>query len=405
MKNRVLLCILLFCLLLSFSACAAPDSESQSSPSDTNNTVNIGESFADINTPATDYAPQELPLLAVSLPVITQSETAEDGTVLFNYTFQNLSLVLPDPEVADKVILDFLNRIDLTASEAETIRTAAIDDYKSTESWNPYLCQITYDPTRIDTGILSMFGSHVSYSGAVHAGAIYRSVSYDLVTGNALALDDIFTENAESSELSQLVLEALNAKKEQAQLFDGFEITVAERFEKNYQQDKDWFFSNQGLCFFFSPYEIGPYASGTIIAEIPYSKLVGLIDDAYFPAEKESIAGNVFAKPFDNMEMDEFSQFAEVILKEDGTKILLYTDKAVYDVRIETGSRSSDDGIFTPEHTVFSAYGLSAGNAIMLQADFSLVQPAIRLSYTTGDETVYQYLTLNDDGATLLTVQ
>lgn len=405
MKNRVLLCILLFCLLLIFSACAAPDSESQSSSSVTNNTVGIGEPSTDINAPATDYYPQELPLLAVSLPVITQSETAEDGTVLFNYTFQNLSLVLPDPEVADKVILDYLNRIDQTASEAETIRTAAIDNYKSTDNWNPYLCQITYDPTRIDTGILSMFGSHVSYSGAVHAGTIYRSVNYDLVTGNALAFDDIFTGNAEPNELYQLVLEALAAKKEQVQLFDGFEITVAERFEKNYRQDKDWFFSNQGLCFFFSPYEIGPYASGAIIAEIPYSKLVGLIDDAYFPTEKEPTAGNVFAKPFEKMEQDEFSQFAEVILQEDGTKIILYADKAVYDIRIETGSQSPDDGIFTPEYTVFSAYGLSAGNAIMLQADFSQVQPTIRLSYSTGDGTVYQYLTLNNDSVTLLAAQ
>lgn len=405
MKNRILICISLCCLMLNFSACTAPGSETQSGSSATNNTVGTGGPTLDANAPGTDYSPQELPLLAVSLPVITQSETAEDGTVLFNYTFQNLSLVLPDPEVADNVIVDFLNRIDQTAFEAETIRTAAIDDYKNADNWNPYLCQITYDPMRIDTGVLSMFGSHVSYSGAVHAGAVYRSVSYDLVTGKALSLDDIFTDSAESSHLCQLVLESLAAQKEEAHLFDGFEITVAERFEKNYRQDKYWFFSNQGLCFFFSPYEIGPYASGAIIAEIPYSKLVGMIDDAYFPTEKESIAGNVFAKPFDNMDQDEFFQFAEVILEEDGTKILLYADKAVYDVRIETGSLSSDDGMFTPEHTVFSAYGLSAGNAIMVQASFSQVQPTLRLSYSTGDGTVYQYVTLSRDGVALLATQ
>lgn len=389
MIKKIVLCISAVCLFLSISACTTPDNGLENSFDMQSSTVN---STADPTETVTDGYSQPLPLLAVSLPVSTQTETAEDGTILFNYSFQNLSLILPDPDVADKVIVDFLNRIDQTAAEAESIRTAAISDCEDTSNWNPYLCQITYDPKRIDTGVLSMFGCYISYSGSVHAGAVYRSVSYDLVTGNALYLNDIFTETADPSQLYQLVLESLTAQKDSISLFDGFEFTVAERFGKNFRQDNDWFFSNQGLCYFFSPYEIGPYSSGVIIAEIPYSKLVGIIDDAYFPTEKVSVTGNIFLKSFDKVSQDTFSQFAEVILDEDGSKFLLYTDSSVYDICIEAGYWSQDDEIFTPEYTVFSAYGLSSDSAILVQSDVSDIHPTLRLSYLTGESIVYQYI-------------
>lgn len=390
--KKILLFMSVICLLLCISACALPDSGNQNSSASAADETKNGNAATDTSEPTDQLYDQQLPLLAVSLPTVTQSEIAEDGTVLFNYTYQNLSLILPDPEIADSIIIDFLNRIDQTAADAESIRTAAMTDHERSENWTPYLCQITYDPMRIDAGILSMYGSYVTYSGAVHAGAIYRSVSYDLTTGKVLSLDDILTDTADPDQLCQLVIDALSEQKDDTALFDGFEITVAERFAKGYREDTDWFFTNEGLCYFFSPYEIGPYSSGAITAQIPYSKLVGILDDAYFPAEKEFVSGTVLAKSFEDMAQDEFSRFVEIVLADQGSKLLLYTDTAVYDVRIESGSLSSDDNSFTPEYTVFSAYGLSNGNAVMVQTDTSETQSVLRLSYFTEEGTVYQYL-------------
>ena len=392
MKKRILIWVISLCLLPSFSACTVQDNVPQHQSFPINTLSANSDSTTDTNTPTTANQYPQLPLLAVSLPTITQTETAGDGTVLFHYTYQNLSLVLPDPEVADNVIIDFLNRIDKTAPDAETIRTAAIADHQSASNWNPYMCQITYDPMRLDSGVLSMFGSHVSYSGAVHAGAIFQSVTYDLITGKVLTLDDILTDTATSDRLCQLVVDALLPQQDTAQLFEGFEVTVAERFGKQYRKDNDWYFSGEGLCYYFSPYEIGPYSAGAIVAEIPYSKLVGIVHDAYFPTEKESASGRIHAKRFEDMTNNEFSQFAEIVLSENEEKILLYTDDPVYDIRIESGTLSLDDDVFTPEYTIFSAYGLSSGNAIMVQANISNTQPTLRLRYRTGNSIQYQYL-------------
>lgn len=396
--KRILILISIISLFLIFAACTAPISDPMVDTTESSSTSSANMTVPDTTPPSTGAAVQQLPLLAASLPVVTQTEIAEGGTVIFSYTSQSLSLILPDPEVADKIIVDFLNRIDQTASDAESIRNSAINDYKSAKNWNPYLCQVTYDPMRIDSGILSMFGHHVSYSGSAHAGAVYRSVSYDLITGEVLSLDDILSSNTDPNQLCKLILESLVVQREDLGLFDDFESTVSSRFDKNYRQDRDWFFSGDGLCFFFSPYEIGPYSSGAIVANIPYQKLVGILEDSYFPAEKESATGTIFAKHFADTDLDDYSQFAEVVLEEAGNKILLYTDTSVYDVRIETGFLSSDGTTFTQEHTVFAAYALSSGNAIMVDADLTGKQPILRLSYSTNGSTQYRYIMLTSDG-------
>ena len=399
--RKILIMILAICLLLSLAGCTTPANKTQGSTSSSTS----AEPTAEDTTVASDAdaSVEQMPMVSVAVPVITQTEEAHDGTVIFNYTFQNISLIVPDPEVADKVIVDFLNRIDQTSSNAEAIRSAAQNNYTTGASWNPYLCQITYDPMRVDYGVLSMFGSYASYSGTPHPETSYVSANYDLVTGELLSLDDILTEDASADTLYQSVVDALTLLKEENYLYEGFEETVNDRFSKGLAHDDAWYFSQDGLCFYFSPYEIAPYSSGVIIAEVPYDQLTGILNDAYFPAERETAAGSVDVEIFDENDLEKFTQFAEIVLAEGSDKILLHTDKSVYDIRIETGSWSSDGSTFTPEHTVFAAYSLTPGDAIMVESQFKDTLPTLRLCYTTNGKTVWCYISLSDDGTVALT--
>ena len=89
-------------------------------------------------------------LVAVSLPASTERFTLEDGTEIFSYTAQHMELILPNEEIADRVILDFLNRVDCGRSNAEDIFASAQTEVFSNESFYPYFYHSLYSPYRID---------------------------------------------------------------------------------------------------------------------------------------------------------------------------------------------------------------------------------------------------------------
>lgn len=385
--KKTLLLLLSVTLLVSFTGCSLPESNTPQST-----TLPSTSEMTPETTEETDTTFEQKPMIAVSLPVIDQAEYAEDGTKLFQYSYRNMSLIVPDPEVADKVIVDFLNRIDQTADHADQILQAAKSAYAGSSQWTPYLCQIGYDPMRMDAGVLSLMGSYTSYSGTPHPEKSYLSVNYDLLTGNVLSLDDILTEDSAADTLYQYIIEDLNLQKGDKFLYEGFESTVRERFDLKNTNDTCWYFSQTGLCFYFSPYEIAPYSSGVIIVEVPYSKLTGILDDAYFPSEAEYGSGSIFTETFSEHDLDRFTQFSEVVLDNSGNKSLLYTEGVVNQIMIETGSWDANGTEFIPEYTVFAAYSLTPGDAIMVESAAANKLPNLRLSYSTADGTVHSYI-------------
>ena len=83
-------------------------------------TPNIPDAEPDV-TEAPVTEPENTALLSVSVPATTEEFTLADGTLLYSYTAQHMELILPDEEVVDRVILNFLNRIDNARSDAESI--------------------------------------------------------------------------------------------------------------------------------------------------------------------------------------------------------------------------------------------------------------------------------------------
>lgn len=361
-----------FAILLAASLLAGQVGCSRNTVAQTT-TVSAGETTVTTETTIQSAVEvQQLPMVSVSLPVVTQDYSADDGKVIYKHTSQNISLIVPDPEVADKVILDFLNRTDLQ-STVDTVYSSASDAYKDgiMSQHLPYWTQIIYTPMRIDNGVLSLHGSYVQYSGGAHPMKSTKSVTYDLITGETLSLSDILTENADGDTLCQLVCKALaNYDKDTASsLYTGYETTVTELFSKPLTDITNWHFSEYGLCFTFSPYEIGPYSCDTIPALISYQDLTGILRDAYFPAERDIALGTVRAETFDTEKLEDFTQFAEVVIDREEQAILLSTDGMVYNIQIKIGSWNEGNTAFETEHTVFRACSLTPGDGIMVQGD------------------------------------
>ena len=176
-----------------------------------------------------------------AVPAFTETFSLDDGTELFSYTAQNMQLLLPDEEIADKVILNFLNRIDAARFDAESVLTAAQSEYDPNSNWLPYFYQIIYSPTRIDHGVLSLSGTQNIYSGGTHGALSCVSANYDLTTGDILTLGSIMHMDATKEQFIQIIIEKLASQAEELQLFDGFEDGVYQRLGGDENLYEDFF--------------------------------------------------------------------------------------------------------------------------------------------------------------------
>ena len=355
----------------------------------------------DATNAAPVITPSQLPMAAVSVPPVVETTKSDDGTVLFQYTYQNMSLTLPDPDVADKVIIDFLNRIDSTRTNAQNLNSSAYSDYKTASNWVPYMYRVVYNPTRIDHGVLSLFGSIVSYSGTPHPENLCVSANYDLVSGEVLTLGGVLTQDCTAEKLFSLAADALSGISQEKNLFPDYEEILKNRLSGDWASDEGFYFSSEGLCFYFSPYEIAPYASGVVSAQIPYTQLVGLLKNEYFPAEQDVYDGTLTAELFENTDLNKFTQFSEIVLHKGEQKYVLHTDLPVYDIRIEEGTLTPGSNEFVPSYTVFACASLTPGDAIMIEAKASSDSPNLRLQYRSGGQICYAYL-FEKDGEILL---
>ena len=370
---KKLICIILaICVVLSLPACKRKNKN----PAGDNNTANTEQT---VQTNATQVDSNDA-LVAVSVPAITENTTSKDGTILFQYTHQNMALVLDKPQVADKIIIDFLNRVDQTTAAAKNVESMAVSMYQGSSTWVPYLYHITYSPTRIDHKVLSLFGNNVVFSGAGHPERTCVSASYDLLTGDVLTLASILNQNATTSQLRDLVLDGLSEMADSNYLYDGYKSTVNQRFTNDATQDEDWYFSQTGLCFYFAPYEIAPYSSGVITVEIPYEKLKNILHQAYIPSVRSTPSGQLTVSSFEDIHMRDFSHVAEMILETKGDMYMVHTNANVQDVRIIVSDNAGS-------YTAFAAYSLVPGNGIMIQANREDLEN-MRLSYKSGKDTV-----------------
>jgi len=246
--------------------------------------------------------------------------------------------------------------------DSESILIAAQQDYEPDIEWFPYFYQLIYSPTRIDHGVLSLFGVRNSFAGSMHGNLSCVAANYDLSTGNVLTLGSIMHPDAQKDDFIAIINEKLRDQSEEYNLFEGFEDDVRNRISGDENLYEDFFFTGTGLSFFFAPYEIAPYASGIITVEIPYSELPGLIFDGYFPAERERIEGKMITGDFMSTDMEQFNNMAEITLATGEEIMVVYPEGRVEDIRITIPGNGKN----LPPYTAFAALEMSAQNAVVI---------------------------------------
>lgn len=366
--KKLLSLALVFVIIFTLFGCRKKSQDTESSQ------LEITQPSA-MQTPIIDI--QQKPMYAISLVPQTTEVKDTEGNIRFRYTYQNLTLVLPEPEVADKIILDYLSKMDASDAYALTLQEDSLDPGYDSLLANhlPLYYNIAYTPSRFDANILSFKTLEVVHTGGVHAAYNSHATTYSLLTGNTLNLTDILNSNVSSKELASAVIEKLSVNNE---LWPNYKDIVNELFDVEPDKLDCWYFTDTGLAFQFDPYVLAPFSSGVVEAEIPYSELVGTLKDEYFPAEKDSYSGKLIAEKFTVESQAQFTQFAEVILAQGGTKILLSAEDAITDITIQIQDIAS--GI---TNTVMAVQALTPGDALMVEFDASAT--TLLITYRNGD--------------------
>lgn len=397
--------ILAACVAYSLAACmGAPSTTRQPAatttlPQEEVTLSTLPPSTSETGTQESASAVYEAPMAAVSLPLLLQSQKDDQGKVIANYIHQDVSIVLPDADVAQAVTLDLLNKIDSTASEAEAVFSAAEKDYNAQLDWYPYSYTVTYDPMRLDENILSLFGAETSFDGSPRSVHNAISATYDLTTGEALTLRTIFHEETFADALCDIIIQSLAPQA--SELFADYESIVRSAFSTNVLID-NWYFSDSGLCFYFSPYEIAPYTAGTIVSEIPYDKLSGLLKDAYFPGEHLSYSGALLVAPLGESGIpDTLTQFAEISVNTGGEKLLITTDGSISNIRLHYTSDLNESTI--EKSVILAMAGMGPTDAILLELDPETAAEHISISFESYGATQTLSLSKNTEGEWIFT--
>lgn len=393
---KKILCLLLcICLALSLAACRRDDA----------NNTQATETLPSDPTQTTEPIVQIPPLdmVSISMPLIHEVTPAADGTELFRYSFQDVALNISNADIAKTITLDLLQRMDSNSSTAVSLAAQAEADYTPGSAWSPYYYEVIYTPRRIDRTVLSLSGTHSSYAGDSQAEASMASANYNLVTGKHLAISDILSEaeDAAASLATKLIAE-LDKIAEEKSLFPSYQSTIEDSFSVDLNRYYNWYFTGDGVCFYFSPYEIAPNSAGIIQVTVPYSELTGILADDYFPLEQPTITGTLSAGWFDDVDLNQFTHFAELLSHPDAPRCVIWVDTVIYDVRLEQGHWDTATNQFVADATVFTANCIAEADALTLRCSLSDSTPTLRLRYISNGVESSCYITKDAETGTVV---
>lgn len=137
--------------------------------------------------------------------------------------------------------------------------------------------------TRSDSRIVSFLEQEYDFMpGTAHPGSSLTGLNYNPDTGETLTLREVA---ADYDGLYRLVGELLKENYDvEETFFPDYEETLADLFETE-GNEPAWTMTREDVSFYFGPYVLGPYSSGTQTVTVSFAEHPGLFDARYAGAE------------------------------------------------------------------------------------------------------------------------
>ncbi len=172
-------------------------------------------------------------------------------------------------------------------AEADSYAEMALEHYQfnqengyDSEYFASYCAYDEYELTRLDTRILSVKRSGYDYSGGAHGYGAQWGTTIDLENGLELELPHMMEDIKGFWTKAQEVVLARLAQREE-DLYEDYKASLSEQLEET-----GWYLDAAGIEFCFTPYAIGPYASGVITVCVPYEEVAEYMKPEYLEAQE-----------------------------------------------------------------------------------------------------------------------
>lgn len=211
--------------------------------------------------------------------------TAEDGTVLANTSYQVLAMSVSNleelseagAEKARLVVEHFNQRMDKRLSDASAygmeLKEMAEDAYASGFLANAYSDSVRAEAA-LQGRLYSIRFSSSSYSGGAHPNSYTDSYLFDLDMGQYIDPAQVADDPvAFQTGAAELLLEKAQEQDEEVRV--GYYPEYADVISHWY--DGTVLFDSEGMTVVFSPYELGPYAMGTVELKLSYEEIGDLL--------------------------------------------------------------------------------------------------------------------------------
>ncbi len=134
-----------------------------------------------------------------------------------------------------------------------------------------YYSVFTYQVLRPSAAFASVHFTGHEYTGGAHANWFHVVLSYDLASGRRMEIGDLFADRAEG--LPRLI----NRIADGIQAWKGADAEPVERDPAAIDATMDRVaLTPQGIRVIYAPYEMGSFAEGEIIVDIPREELLAL---------------------------------------------------------------------------------------------------------------------------------
>lgn len=346
-------------------------------------------------------------LVAVTLTPQKETRCNDKEETLFTYFYQNILIHMPDAPDAATAISDYFleKKAEADAHASEVRKKAEWDGWDQDKSWSPYTFELKYTPTRLDTKLLSFSGEYIADTGDVRPDSSLTSVTFSGTDGSILTLSDILTGEEMADVLCTMVLETLAQQDtKKSTYFKNYTEIVRDRFDLSGERVENWYFTDTGITFYFSPNEIADGKAGPIYVEYSYEQLRGIIKKELTPkAPATHSPFSVNAARKDQIQTNQFDQILTVTCDENGEGVSLFAGSTLYNVSVKMGHWTLANQ-FVDDKTLVAANRLTEKDLLLIYTHIPDAVPNLRLSANCGDSQTRSYYIFQSskDGSIIL---
>lgn len=334
---------------------------------------------------------------AVIFTPMYRSVSTEDGEkVVMNEAWQEIRLDIPGKDaVSEQIRFALMEQPEERRTWADEIAQSVLDLMNSDEpmpgSPLPLFMETDIAVTRLDQRLVSFFETDVEYYGGAHSNTYLSAMTFDLASGEQILLSDLLTGPEMADVLEVLVLQNLHSihpydTEPEIMMNPGYENVISRRLHG--QDTENWYLAEDGLVFFFAPYDVASYGFGSFEARLPYEVLDGILREAYFPTPTEPESGfSVSAALASDIDCTAYEKTLELTLDEEADWAAVFSDRSLRDVRVTL--RSEDEG--RKEQTLLAASCLEKEDLLLIRTFIPDAQPNLYITFQSGSAEPHTY--------------